>query len=87
MLSFSEETNLREDKSAVSLKELSWEDKEKVLRILFAKMNGVSLDNDSEKIEKSRIELEKEKRHRSGFAAEDNSNELELHEPIEVNPI
>jgi hypothetical protein len=90
LLSTNEEEKLKEEKAAVSLKELSWEDKEKVLRILFAKMNGVSLDNDSERMEKSRNELEKENRHRSGFSTANIPNELELQEPIvnqEVNPV
>jgi hypothetical protein len=35
------EANQKKDK--VDIKSLPWEDKEKILRVLFAKMNGVSL--------------------------------------------
>jgi hypothetical protein len=41
---YSHDANQKEEK--VDIKDLSWEDKEKILRILFAKMNGVTLGSD-----------------------------------------
>ncbi|KAJ3269396.1 hypothetical protein HDV01_001437 [Terramyces sp. JEL0728] len=55
-------------KPKVDIKELSWEDKEKILRILFAKMNGISLANEQEK-KASGVDrdLDKASKHRTGF--------------------
>lgn len=55
------------EKEKVDIKDLSWSDKENVLRILFSKMNGVSLANEAEKRAKSLQDLEASK-HRPGFA-------------------
>nr|KAJ3421049.1 hypothetical protein HK105_004637 [Polyrhizophydium stewartii] len=41
----------------LDIKDLSWEDKERVLRILFAKMNGMSLAKAAEAAERSRAQL------------------------------
>ncbi|KAJ3358751.1 hypothetical protein HDU91_005124 [Kappamyces sp. JEL0680] len=54
----------------VDIKDLSWTDKENILRILFSKMNGVSLAHEAEqRASRSSEELLRSSRHRStGFA-------------------
>ncbi|KAJ3260990.1 hypothetical protein HK103_006945 [Boothiomyces macroporosus] len=55
-------------KPKVDIKDLSWDDKEKILRILFAKMNGINLANEQEK-KASNVDrdLDKASKHRTGF--------------------
>ncbi|KAJ3325341.1 hypothetical protein HDV06_004200 [Boothiomyces sp. JEL0866] len=55
-------------KPKVDIKDLNWEDKEKILRILFAKMNGINLANEQEK-KASHVDkdLDKASKHRTGF--------------------
>lgn len=52
----------------VDIKDLSWSDKENILRILFSKMNGISLASEAENQVRARDDLAKASNHRSGFA-------------------
>jgi len=45
-----------EEKDKVDIKDLTWQDKENILRILFSKMNGISL---SSKVKPKRRQKEK----------------------------
>jgi hypothetical protein len=51
----------------MDIKDLSWEEKEKILRVLFAKMNGVSLGTEK-KPSKELQELKEASKLRDGFA-------------------
>lgn len=51
----------------VDIKDLTWTDKENILRVLFSKMNGVSLANEAEQRSKSQEELDNTRKHREGF--------------------
>jgi hypothetical protein len=60
------------------LSDLSWSEKEKVLRVLFAKMNGTSLTRSGQKAEKIRDHMDEirqttSSRRKSGFS---NASEL-----------
>jgi hypothetical protein len=55
-----------EPKEAKQLSDLSWADKEKVLRVLFAKMNGTSLSKSGQKAEKIRDHMEEIRENASG---------------------
>lgn len=58
---------MKQVKGQVDIKDLTWEDKEKILRVLFARMNGVSLSNESERRKKAQEELSKASTHRVSF--------------------
>ena len=60
--------NNLEEKEKVDIKDLSWQDKENILRILFSKMNGISLAGEAEAQVKAREELANASKHRKGFA-------------------
>lgn len=60
--------NSVEEKEKVDIKDLTWQDKENILRILFSKMNGISLASDAEAQVKARQELANASKHRTGFA-------------------
>jgi hypothetical protein len=62
-----QEVNIDDSKDNITIKDLKLEDKEKVLRILFAKMNGVTLENEPDRSKKSKLELRQQMKHRSGF--------------------
>jgi hypothetical protein len=59
------ESKQKEEK--VDIKDLSWEDKEKILRILFAKMNGVTLGSDK-KSSKELEELNRKSQNRMQYS-------------------
>jgi hypothetical protein len=60
-------------KARVDINDLSWEDKERILRILFAKMNGVNLVHENDR-KPPNEDLDRAKKHRSGFADDDEKN-------------
>ncbi|KAI8895288.1 hypothetical protein BC833DRAFT_169030 [Globomyces pollinis-pini] len=55
-------------KEKIDIQDLEWTDKEKILRVLFAKMNGISLTNEVEKRKPLIDELDRAHKHRSGFS-------------------
>lgn len=80
---------LEEEKEKIDIKDLSWVDKENILRILFSKMNGISLANEAEKRAKAIEELGSSK-HRPGFSELEpvvlDAAATALTQPIQISP-
>jgi hypothetical protein len=67
----------------LDIKDLSWEEKEKILRVLFAKMNGVSLGTER-KPSKEIQELKEASKARDGLA---NRVEVEAIKPNDPSAV
>ncbi len=57
-----------EKRGKVDIKDLTWQDKERILRILFSKMNGVSLADEAENQTRAYDAQTVPSKHRTGFA-------------------
>ena len=73
-------------KAKLDIKDMTWEDKEKILRLLFAKMNGTSITKAADRMENARHKPDKFRSH-AGFAANElhqNTSMDELNHEQEV---